>query len=297
MNTIEVQDLEVSFGARRVLNGITLSVPSGTVCALLGPNGAGKTTLIKTLVNIFPSQRGTSRVLEVSSKDLTPCEFERIGYVSESQELPLWMTVKQFISFCRSLYPKWDHNWCERMITEMNLSQYMQSTLQTLSRGMRVKASLISSLAYHPELLILDEPFSGLDPIVRDEFIDAVIQLATEVNATTLISSHDLAEVERISDSIAFLHEGKIAIHSPLDQLVNSYKRVTAEIGDSPITNAPSNWLGLTQQGSIIQFVDTAYDQQRLLADLSRCSPKASIKEAEHMSLKEIYRVLIGKKF
>lgn len=297
MNAIEVSNLDVYFDGKRILGGLSLEVERGTVCALLGPNGAGKTTLIKTLVNIYPRRKGRSSILGVDSQKLAPADFEKIGYVSESQDLPLWMTVKDFLSFCEKLYGNWDRAWVNTKLEEMDLVNHLGTPLSKLSRGMRVKASLISSLAYHPELLILDEPFSGLDPIVRDEFIDAVIQLAAEVNATTLISSHDLAEVERIADSIAFLHKGMIIRHSALDQLLASYRHISIEGATFVKESIPATWANPSVAGSIIQFVHTAYSDGTVEDEISAYSADAKIKAVEELSLKEIYRVMIGKGF
>jgi len=295
MNAIETNNLTVRFDGIKILDDLSINVPSGTVCALLGPNGAGKTTLIKTLVNIYKAEKGSSKVLGVSSSQLSPKDFQKIGYVSESQEIPLWMTVKGFLSFCKKLYPNWDDNWCDNMLKEMDLSNHLYSPLKKLSRGMRVKAILISSLAYHPELLILDEPFSGLDPVVRDEFIEAVIALAAAVNATTFISSHDLNEVERIADSIAFLHHGKIVRHEELDKLLASFKFVTLEYTGELPTCFPSTWLKPKRDTSFLRFVNSSHDDARFSREMLEVSSSLVIKSVEDMTLKEIYRVLAGK--
>ena len=296
-NAIEVEHLQVSLGNKLVLNDLSLEVPTGTVCSLLGPNGAGKTSLIKTLVNIHPITAGTATILGVISPKLAPADFERIGYVSESQELPLWMTVGHFLSFCRSLYTKWDTDWEDSMLREMDLVSQLHTPLKDLSRGMRVKASLISSLAYHPELLILDEPFSGLDPVVRDEFIDAVIRLAADFKATTLISSHDLAEVERISDSIAFLIQGKIVTHLELDNLLGKFKSVTVQLSSASTrpSNLPTEWLRPEYDGNLLRFIDSNFERVQLSTQIQGIVAGATLKSIEDLTLKQIYRVLAGK--
>lgn len=296
MTAIEVHGLKVRLGGKSILNDLSLSVEAGTVCALLGPNGAGKTTLLKSLVNIHRKDAGTAAILGVPVEKLKADDFTRIGYVSESQELPLWMTVKEYLSFCRALYPKWDQEWEKQLLSEFDLEVHRYTRLKDLSRGMRVKAALISSLVYRPELLILDEPFSGLDPVVRDDFISAIINLAGEVGATTLISSHDLHEVERIADGIAFLVKGTVAAHESLDALVSRFKRITVELeSEAKPTTFPKTWVKPTQEGQYLRFIDTQFDKEDLNVNVNEMNSNARISAVEDISLKDIYKVLVDK--
>jgi len=295
-NAIEAKDLCVSFGNKRVLNKLSLNVERGTVCALLGPNGAGKTTLIKTLVNIHKRDAGTASILGIPVEKLVAKDFMRIGFVSESQQMPLSMTVRGFLKFCSSLYPKWDENWAEQRLEQFDLKGSINSKLSELSRGMRVRAAIISSLAYRPELLVLDEPFSGLDPVGRDDFISAIIQLASEVQATTLISSHDLHEVERIADSIAVLSHGMILEHSSLDSLVGRFKLVTLEFSSSQTVprSRPSNWLQPVQEDRFLRFVHKNFNAADLDAEISKLPGEIAVSNVEEMPLKDIYKALIS---
>ncbi len=296
MFAIEAKSLFVSFGNRKVLSELNVGVNGGTVCALLGPNGAGKTTLIKTLVNIYRADSGSSSILGIPSNQLQAKDFTRIGYVSESQELPLWMTVRKFLNFCRRLYPNWNKAKEQEMLKNFDLKNSLNAPLRTLSRGMRVKTSLVSSLAFNPELLILDEPFSGLDPIVREDFIGAIIQLASDIGSTTLISSHDLEEVEQLADSIAILHNGKIISHKTLDQLFNSYKMVTLDFPGLDIGSMryPSTWRNPTAYGSSLRFLDTNYSKENILETVKQLSNQISVSAVEDVPLKEIFRAIIN---
>jgi ABC-2 type transport system ATP-binding protein len=172
---IEIRGLRKQFRKTVAVDGLNLDVPEGAVTAFLGPNGAGKTSTIKCLLNLHTPDDGSARVLGVDSRRLGPEVFQQVGYVSENQELPLWMTVRQFIDYCRPMYPGWDAAFADRLLREFDLPP--DSTLKALSRGMRMKAALLSSLAYRPKLVVLDEPFSGLDPLVRDEFIRGMLEL------------------------------------------------------------------------------------------------------------------------
>ena len=146
-----------------------LEVPRGKVTAFLGPNGAGKTTTIKCAMNLMEWQDGQIDVMGCSAQNLQPEHWQKIGYVSENQEMPDWMTVPQLLDYVRPLYGKyWDRDFEKKMLADFDLP--LKTRLKSLSRGQRMKASLLSSLAYRPQLVVLDEPFSGLDPLVRDEF-------------------------------------------------------------------------------------------------------------------------------
>ena len=170
MNTvIETRGLTRRFRKTVAVKDLSLEVPDGSIFALLGPNGAGKTTLIKMVMNMVRPSSGKATILGTDSLRLGPPQLERIGYVSENQELPEWMTVQQLIDYCRPFYPAWDDDLCRRLIHQFNLP--LARKLKTFSRGMKVKAALLSSLSYRPELMILDEPFTGLDALVRDELI------------------------------------------------------------------------------------------------------------------------------
>src|SRR5215831_11628125 len=185
-------DLSKSFGKARALDGLNMAVPEGSVYALVGVNGAGKTTAIKILMNLLQPTRGAAEVFGRDSKRLRPADFTRIGYVSENQEAPDWMTVEYFMEYLRPFYPGWDDARASELLRQFDLP--LDRKLRHLSHGMRMKAMLASSLAYRPALIVLDEPFTGLDPLVRDEVIEGLLPRTEDT--TVFISSHDLAEIE-----------------------------------------------------------------------------------------------------
>src|SRR6188474_852043 len=174
MNIIETQNLTRRFGRMEAVHELNLAVPTGSVFALLGPNGAGKTTTLKLLMNLLPATAGSARVLGVDSRKLGERELAQIGYVSENQKLPEWMTVRQLLDYCRPFYPSWDPALEAKLLTQFDLPS--ERKLKQLSRGMKMKAALLSTLAYRPKLLVLDEPFSGLDPVVRDDFTRGLLE-------------------------------------------------------------------------------------------------------------------------
>jgi ABC-2 type transport system ATP-binding protein len=225
---IETRELSRRFGKVDAVDGLTLHIPAGSLFAFVGPNGAGKTTTIKMLLNLLRPTSGQAIVLGTDSRQIGPRELSRIGYVSENQELPDWMTVEQLMAYVRPLYPGWDEKLCRKLRSDLDLKSRLP--IRSFSRGMRMKAALLVSLAYRPELVILDEPFGGLDPLAREELIRALLELTGEHKWTTLVSSHDLDEVERLADSIAFIDKGRALVVESVQGLIEKHRRPLREI-------------------------------------------------------------------
>ena len=230
---IATTNLTCRYGRMEAVRNLTLTVEPGSLFALLGPNGAGKTTTVRTLMNILRPSGGRATVGGVDSRRLGPRELATIGYVSENQKLPAWMTVGELFTYCRPLYPTWDDALCRRLARDFDLP--LTTKIRRLSRGMRVKAALVSSLAYRPRILVLDEPFSGLDPVVRDDLVHGVLELAGQEQWTVFLSSHDLDEVERLVDTVGFLDAGSLVLCEPFADLHARFRRVevtTAETNE-----------------------------------------------------------------
>ncbi len=187
------------YGSLTALNGVTLAVEPGSVYSLVGPNGAGKTTLIQLLMNLQPATSGTAELMGMSTNEIRGAALNRIGYVAETQELPGWMTVGELLDYLRPFYPTWDRGLEAQLLRDFALP--LQRKLKQLSRGMRMKAAFAGALSFRPALLVLDEPFSGLDPLVRDELIQGLLDRIGET--TLFISTHDLEEIESFAS-----HEG-----------------------------------------------------------------------------------------
>ena len=287
-DAIHATNLACRYGRTEAVADLTFSVREGSLFALLGPNGAGKTSTIRMLMNIVRPSHGDATVLGVDTRRLGLRELQTIGYVSENQRLPSWMTVAQLFAFCRPLYPTWDEGLCRKLIEAFDLPP--DTTIARLSRGMRVKAALVSSLAYRPRLLVLDEPFSGLDPVVRDDLIRGVLELAGEERWSVLISSHDLDEVERLIDTVGFIDAGRLVLMEPLADLHARFRRMevtTAEPTTAP-PPLPSHWTGLQVSNRLVRFIETRYagaETERLGA---AAFPGAAI-ESHPMTLREIF--------
>jgi len=212
---IEAHDLVKSYGGFAALRGLSLQVPAGSVFALLGANGAGKSTLIKILVNIIRPTSGVAKVLGTDSRELGPALLARIGYVSESQLLPGRLRVEQFFRYLRGCYGQWDRGIEAALRRQLQLPA--ERRIGALSHGMRMKMALACALPFRPRLLILDEPFSGLDALVREELIGGFLQRAEET--TVFLSSHELDEVERIATHVAFIDAGRLLFQGSIASL------------------------------------------------------------------------------
>jgi ABC-2 type transport system ATP-binding protein len=285
MNIIETRNLTRRFGRTEAVHELDFNLPQGAVLALLGPNGAGKSTTIKTLMNLLQPTAGEAHVLGVDSRKLGPRQFEQIGYVSENQQLPVWMTVRQLLDYCRPFYPAWDRELEKTLLAQFALPE--DRKLKHLSRGMLMKAALLSSLAYRPKLLVLDEPFSGLDPLVREDFVRGVLEVSAAGDWTVLVSSHDIEEVERLCDRVVMLEAGRKQLDETTEALLSRFRRieVTGAVGS---TSLAPNWLEWKQAGSLTHFVETAYSGELTEHALRGRFPGATV-TASPMTLREIF--------
>ena len=238
---INTQNLRKRFGRTVAVDDLNLAVREGAIYAMVGANGAGKTTLIKLLMNIFSPTAGRAEVLGIDCRRLAGKAFNRIGYVSENQEMPDWMTAGSMLEYYRAFYPTWDHALEQQLVRQFDLP--LKRKLKHLSRGMKMKAAFASSLAYRPSLIVLDEPFTGLDPLVRDELIEGLIERAPET--TIFLSSHDLAEIESFSSHVGYLEQGRLLFSEEMPALSNRFREVTVTLDrPSPLPeNIPPSWL------------------------------------------------------
>src|SRR5213594_2279047 len=225
------------FGSKAALNNVTLNVPSGSVFGLVGENGAGKTTLIKHILGLLRAEAGTVRVFGLNPVSDPVSVLGRIGYLSEQPDLPGWMRVDEFLRYTRAFYPKWDVRYAEEMRGQFGLDA--RARIKTLSKGQQAKLGLLAAQAHRPDLLLLDEPSSGLDPIVRRDILEAVIRTVADEGRTVIFSSHLLDEVERVSDYVAMLHKGTLKLCAPLDDIKAQHRRIVFRF-DVAHTKAPS---------------------------------------------------------
>jgi ABC-2 type transport system ATP-binding protein len=295
-HAIATEGLTRRFGRLDAVDNLTLHVPAGSIFGLIGPNGAGKTTTLKRLMNIIRPTSGRAEVLGVDSQRLGPAEFAHIGYVSENQRMPDWMTVRQLLAYCKPFYPAWDDQLSARLVDMMALP--LDRQIRHLSRGMRMKAALVSSLAYRPKLLILDEPFSGLDALMRDEFVQGVLELAGEGGWSAVISSHDLEEIERLIDWVGFLRDGQLAFAESITGLQARFRYIDVSVPTTPPGAAiappsplPATWLNVTTGDRALRFVHAGYVHETTEQELAARFPDAHI-QVTPLSLRETFIAL-----
>jgi len=287
---IQVENLWKKFGRHEALKGLTFNVPAGSAYALIGANGAGKTTTIKTLMNILQPTQGRVVTMGVDSRALSPAELAQIGYVSESQDLPGSLTVAQYADYLRPFYANWDKDLERDIRRQLRLPQ--ERRIRDLSHGMRIKMALACALPYRPKLLVLDEPFSGLDPLVREEFMAELLAQAGEM--TVLISTHELGEIEGVASHVGFLDEGKLLFEEAMENLTARFRevRVTLDKEAAVPREVPRGWLQLRPFGSVLTFVDTHFSEtalgERVRAQLSGVRNI----ETEPMTLRSIFTTL-----
>jgi ABC-2 type transport system ATP-binding protein len=229
---IEIDNLVVTYGSKRAVDGLSLKVPAGSIFGFLGPNGAGKTTTIKTLLGLRKPDAGSARVL---GHDIVAESTElraHIGYVSEANSLYDHLTVREMNAFYRSTARKWDQAIFERYIQMFGLP--VQSKVKQLSNGMKRQLALSLAMGNDPDLLILDEPTSGLDPIARHDLLNRLTGEIAAEGKTVFFCSHILSEVEAVADWIGIIKDGKLVISDELDHLKQSQKVLKLVFAEAP---------------------------------------------------------------
>ncbi|HEY4234884.1 MAG TPA: ABC transporter ATP-binding protein [Lacipirellulaceae bacterium] len=258
---VEIRGLTRQFDKKIALADVSLVVPRGGVFGLIGGNGAGKTTLIKHLLGMLKAQTGTVRVFGLDPVQDPVGALGRIGYLSEERDLPDWMRLGELMRYTQAFYPNWDVAYAEELRDTFALD--VNAKVKNLSRGQRARAGLLVALAHRPELLVLDEPSSGLDPVVRRDILGAIIRTIADEGRTVLFSSHLLDEVERVADRVAIIHEGRILLTAPMDEIKDTHRRVTLRFGE-PVERPPAlvGTLSFTGEGAEWSYVCAGESQQ-----------------------------------
>jgi ABC-2 type transport system ATP-binding protein len=282
---IEIRRLTRHFGNKRALDEISLSVPRGGVFGLIGGNGAGKTTVIKHVLGLLKAQSGSVRVFGLDPVQNPVGTLGRIGYLSEDRDLPDWMSVAELMRYTQAFFPSWDEGYAAELREAFDLDP--RARIKNLSRGQRARAGLLAALAHRPDLLVLDEPSSGLDPVVRRDILGAIIRTIADEGRTVLFSSHLLDEVERVADRVAIIHEGRILLTAPMDEIKETHRRMTLRFGQSH--NRPPALIGaLSFEG---EGADWTYICSGESGQLRRAAEAigATVMEDAPLSLDEIF--------
>jgi ABC-2 type transport system ATP-binding protein len=288
---VETRHVAKRFGRFEAIEDLNLPVPEGSVFALIGANGAGKTTTIRMLMNILRPDRGEISILGTPAQKLAAKDFERIGYVSESQTPPAALTLQQYFGYLRRLYPGWDRSLELELAAQFDLPPTRK--IRHLSHGMRLKTLLVGALAFRPKLLVLDEPLSGLDTLVRDEVVRGLLQQA--VDTTVLISSHELTEIESFTTHVAFMQNGKLLLQEAIDSLRQRFRevRVTLSAAKAPAHPLPDDWLLPQVEGHHLRFIATRYEDDAQLCQQLVQRFGAVRMDSEPMPLRAIANALM----
>jgi ABC-2 type transport system ATP-binding protein len=234
---IEVENLSRSFRRKEALKQVTLQVPAGCVFGLVGENGAGKTTLIKHLLGALKPQQGRVRVFGKDPVADPVAVLVDVGHLSEDREMPTWMRIGELMRYIRAFYPNWDPKYAEELREMFRLDP--GAKIKHLSRGERALAGLLIALAHRPKLLVLDEPSSGLDPLVRRDILAAIVRTVADEGRTVFFSSHLLDEVERVADRLAMVADGQIVLSDQMHVIKETHHRLVVRF-DEPQAQAPA---------------------------------------------------------
>lgn len=283
----EYQIVSKRFKDHMALDGVSMRGERGQVIALLGENGAGKTTAIKILLGLLAPDGGASRVMGLDSQTHGAEIRRRIGYMPDRPALYEWMTVREIGWFAAGFYPLGFQQRYEDLVQRFGLDD---KPIKSLSKGMQGKVSLSLAMAHEPDLLVLDEPTSGLDPLVRREFLESMIEIASE-GRTVLLSSHQIAEVERVADIVAVLRGGKLILCEPLDVLKDRVSEVIVTLADietaSPELASPALLLRAQRHDRVWRLMVRDLDDAGRL--VLNSDPNHLHVEEKRLSLEEIF--------
>ncbi len=289
-NVVVLDRVTRRFGAKAALDRVTLTVPRGVVFGLVGVNGAGKTTLIKHVLGLLKAQEGSVRVFGRDPVADPPGVLARVGYLSEENELPGWMRVDEMLRYMRAFYPQWDDAYAEDLRRTFALDP--KAKIKHLSKGQRARAGLVVALAHRPELLLLDEPSSGLDPIVRRDILGAIIRTIAEEGRTVLFSSHLLHEVERVADHVAMMSDGQIVFSAAIADIKETYRRLTLRFeegrAEPPALEGVLTWEGAGQEWTAV----CSGPARAFETAINSCG--ARVVDERGLSLDEIFLARVG---
>lgn len=229
-SVIDIQSLSREFRDCRALDEVDVVVKRGQVFGIVGENGAGKTTLIKHILGLYKAEKGSVSVFGMNPVTHPAEVLAKIGYLSEQPDLPGWMSIAQYMSYMSAFYPNWDHVYATNLIEVLDIDQ--NKKIKNLSKGQQTRVGLCAAQAHKPELLLLDEPSSGLDPLVRKDILTAVIRTVVDEGRTVVFSSHFLDEVERICDHLMMFSKGKVVLSAPMDEVLNNHHQLTLKVLD-----------------------------------------------------------------
>lgn len=292
MAIVEVEHLSYRYGRVNALRDVSFSVPEGTMYALLGPNGSGKTTLLQILTGLRRAQSGRARLLDRDSAAVTIRERQSIGYIAEGQSLPDRMRLRELEEYLAPLYPGWDAALARRLRDRFALDP--SQLIGAMSRGQRMKAALLCALAPRPRLLLMDEPFTGMDAQVKDDLVRGLLDTSGAEGWTVLLCSHDIGELELLADWVGFLQTGGMRLSLPMDELRTRFKHVEViQAGvESDALETGGGWMNVECAGQRLTFLLDHRDEVPAEVELYARFPAAARIEVRPATLRELFVAL-----
>ena len=287
---VQIRNVSKRFGSIQAMAQISANVHAGSIVGLVGDNGSGKSTLLRHIIGLYLPDSGNCTTFGCDAARLSPVELSRIGYVHQEGKLPDWMTARQLIRYVSAYYPTWNRDLERRYIAEFDVG--LEDRVGNLSPGQRQKLAILLAIAFEPELLILDEPASALDPLARGRFLNLLLESILKDNRTILISSHILSDIEKIVDHIMIMRKGRLICNSPLDQLRDTYIRFTLTALDAKLPdNLPfENIIKIERSGRQARLIvhRAAGETLKTAAENLNCDI-----EFNPLTLDELYEIVI----
>lgn len=225
MNALEIKNLTKSYPGF-LLDNLNLTLPGGCIMGLIGENGAGKSTTIRLILDMIRPDSGSIRIFGKEHRESYPLAKEEIGVVMDEVGIPAVLNAGQVGKVMAGIFSSWDQALYENYLVKLNLPE--KKRFKDYSRGMKMKLGIAIAMSHHPKLLLLDEATSGLDPVVRDEVVQMLMDFTRDEEHTILVSSHIVSDLEKLCDYIAFLHKGKLLLCEEKDKLLDEYCFVQA---------------------------------------------------------------------
>ena len=279
-NVIEIKNLEKNY-ENFSLKIDELNIPSGVVIGLIGENGAGKTTLIKSILNIIKTDNGKIKIFDKDSKENELDIKEDIGVVLDNSFLPEILNPKNIDQIMKDIYKNWDTNLFYKYLKDFNIKD--NQILKTMSKGMRKKVEIATSLSHHPKLLILDEATSGLDPIVSNDVLDLFLNFIEDEEHTIIMSTHITSDLEHIADYIIFIDKGRVELEETRDEIFDKYGILKCEI----------NQFETIDKEDIVSYKKNKYNYDILVKDKSKCQKKYKNLIIDKITLEEMMLLII----
>lgn len=280
-NIIEIKDLVKKYDSKFKLEIDDLKIPSGCIIGLIGENGAGKTTLIKSILNIIKIDKGIIKIFDKDYKKYDSIIKEDIGVVLDNMFFPELLTPKDINKIMKDIYKNWDEELFKKYIKKFDLP--INKSLKVMSKGMRKKIEIITSISHHPKLLILDEPTSGLDPVVRNEVLDMFLDFIQDEEHTILLSTHITSDLEHIADKIIFINSGQVILNNTRDDILDNYGVLKCDI----------NKFDTISKSDIVTYKKNKYNYEILIKDISKLSKKYKDFVIDKITLEELMLLMI----